>query len=351
MRAVELWERLQTCRAEDRREVVRVAREFQSWALVELVCAESVRAAAGNIDRAGELADLAVKIAELVPGSESQRAGVQGYAWAHVANVRRVAGELVRADRVLASAKRLWKAGEAGFLDPGRLLDLEASLRRDQRRFPEALALHDQAATCSQARGRILLNKAFTLEQMGQYGQSIETLRKAAPLVEHEGGPPRLRLALRFTLTANLCRLERHQEAWELLPQVRELATEVLDLVRLRWLEGRVAAGLGDRAGALATLNEVRRAFLNHAKAYDIALVSLELAALLLEDGQTKQVQEIARELAPVFFAQGVHREVLAALKLFRDAAEQEAVTLDLTRRLVDYLHRARHDKELRFAA
>jgi hypothetical protein len=44
-----------------------------------------------------------------------------------------------------------------------------------------------------------------------------------------------------------------------------------------------------------------------------------------------------------------MHREVLAALTLFRDAAETESLTLELARRLVAYLHRARHTPNLRF--
>lgn len=56
-------------------------------------------------------------------------------------------------------AKRLWQVGSdpGRVLDPGRLLDLEASLRRDQRRLDEALALLDEAATVSRFPGRVLI--------------------------------------------------------------------------------------------------------------------------------------------------------------------------------------------------
>jgi len=78
-------------------------------------------------------------------------------------------------------------------------------------------------------------------------------------------------------------------------------------------------------------------------------LVSLELAVLYLEDGRTTEVQLLARQMAPIFQAQGVHGEALAALKLFREAAEHEAVTVEFARRLVAYLHRAQHNPQLRF--
>jgi hypothetical protein len=46
----------------------------------------------------------------------------------------------------------------------------------------------------------------------------------------------------------------------------------------------------------------------------------------------------------------GVHREALA-LKVFRDAAEKEAVTVEMARRIVGYLYHAQHNPELRFEA
>ncbi len=84
---------------------------------------------------------------------------------------------------------------------------------------------------------------------------------------------------------------------------------------------------------------------------YDTALVSLELATIFAREGRTDAVKALARHMAPIFQAQGVHREALAALALFRQAAESEEVTADLARRLLDYLHRARQDPKLRFEA
>jgi hypothetical protein len=44
-----------------------------------------------------------------------------------------------------------------------------------------------------------------------------------------------------------------------------------------------------------------------------------------------------------------VHREALAALKLFCEAVEEETATAELARRIVGYLYRAQHQPELRF--
>ena len=83
----------------------------------------------------------------------------------------------------------------------------------------------------------------------------------------------------------------------------------------------------GRRAGAIAALTQVREEFLSRSIAYDAALATLELAVLYLEEGKTTEVKALAREMAPLFQAQRVERETLAARKLFRDAAEQEEFT------------------------
>jgi transcriptional regulator with XRE-family HTH domain len=83
-RAPFLWSRLKTYGAAERRAIVQECEEFRSWGLCELLCEESVKAAADNPDRAVELADLALRIAGRVPGEERWRSQVQGYAWAFV---------------------------------------------------------------------------------------------------------------------------------------------------------------------------------------------------------------------------------------------------------------------------
>jgi hypothetical protein len=53
--------------------------------------------------------------------------------------------------------------------------------------------------------------------------------------------------------------------------------------------------------------------------------------------------------MAPIFQAHGIHREALAALTLFRQAAERERVTAEFPRDLLGYLRQARNNPELRF--
>lgn len=124
---------------------------------------------------------------------------------------------------------------------------------------------------------------------------------------------------------------------------------EPLDLTRCTWLHGKVEAGLGHAAEALAAFAQARRDFHERQIAYDYALVSLDLSLVLLDLGRSAEVAAVAQEMLWIFKSQGVHREALAALHLFCEAARREAATVELTRKVERYLRRAQLDPELRF--
>jgi transcriptional regulator with XRE-family HTH domain len=354
-----LWEAIRGASPAKQREVVERSPRFHAWAFAVHLCAESVHAAADSVERALHLARLALRVAELAPGPDGWRLALQGYAWAFVANAQRVGSDLREAEASFATAWRLWRAGQpvpAGLLGEWRLLDLEASLRRGQRQFSVALELLDRALALAPAefKGRILLNRAFTLEQAGETSAALVTLQEAAPLVD-AAGDLRLRFGVRFNATVILCHLGQHSKAEASLPALEELTAKLgnqLDLVRLLWLSGRVAAGLGHRRQhALAAFEQAAREFAELGDAYNTALVSLDLAILYLDAGRDIEVAALAEQMLWIFDAQGVHREALAALRLFCEAVRGRSVTAELATRVRDYLERARGDPGLRFDA
>lgn len=349
--AREQWELLRAATRQERRDSVESHPDLRSWALSEHVCEESVRAAAHRADEALELADLALFIAGRVPGEKGWRSRLQGYAWAHVANARRVANDFDGADAAFAQAWSLWRAGAgspADLLPEWRLLDLEASLRRAQQRFSEALELLDRARSLceeqSTAAGRILLKKEHILSQTGDFVGALAVLDEAAPLIERSG-EPRYLTVLRFNTVDNLLHLGRYAEAAKLLPEVRRLAVaqaNELDLVRVLWLEAKILIGQGQEQKAAATLEQVQREFTAHELPYDAALSSLDLALLYLKEGRTAEVRGLAVGLAWIFTSKKIHREALVALALFCEAARREAVTVDLTRSVIARIEEVR---------
>jgi tetratricopeptide (TPR) repeat protein len=222
-----------------------------------------------------------------------------------------------------------------------RLLSLEASLRRAERRFAESLKLLDLAqlsvGSDKEAQAVILLNRETVYEQMGDLEAAQAILAEAAPLVETFGSN-RLLFALRFKCANNLCHLKRYPEAAATLAQVRDLATKLgneLDLVRVTWLSARISAGEGRSEEAVAGLDQVRREFSTRGLLYDLALSSLDLAVLYLEQGRLGDVKALAQEMAPIFKAKGIAREALASLAIFVDAAQQETATLEIASRVI----------------
>ncbi|HZF07978.1 MAG TPA: helix-turn-helix transcriptional regulator [Thermoanaerobaculia bacterium] len=349
-RLPDLWERFESCSAEDRRFLLEHAPEFRDWTLVVQLCAESAKVAAHSAKEARELAELARHLAGLVPGGDAWRSLLRGYAEAFVANALRVGGDLKAAEACFVRAWTLWQAGtspEPDLLPAWRLFDLEAALCAAKRDWTRALFLHDNARDLApaEAAGRILLNRSATLVLMGQAEQAIEILREAATLVDGER-EPRLFFALRFNFAADLGLLHRFRDAELLLPEVWQLAAGLgnrLDLGRCLWLQGQIAAGLGHGLEAEAAFRRVLAEFTDLKIAYDAALVALELSVLYLEQGRTGEVRELVEDdMLWIFAAQGVAEETAKALAVFREAALQEAATAELARRLVTYLAQGR---------
>ncbi len=84
---------------------------------------------------------------------------------------------------------------------------------------------------------------------------------------------------------------------------------------------------------------------------YDYALASLDLALLYREEARFAEIKALAGGILVIFEAQGVHREAIAAVILFQEAAKKEQVTTELVRRLQDYLSKVQTNPQLRFEA
>lgn len=350
--AREQCERLKTREAEDLWYLIEARPEFQTRELALLLAFESAEAASDDAGRALLLARVAHRVAQLAGGG-----ALEGVTLALVGNAHRVANQLEEAADALERGLALWQAGEEAeraTLPGWRLLDLEASFRRDQRQFAPALELlsEAQAAAPPEDLPRILVKRAVTLEHMGDFEGAIELLEEAALLVDGRR-EPRLPLKIYFNLGANLCHLGRHGDAEELLPKIQELAAgapKQLDEIRMVWLRARIDAGLGRAAEARAAFDQVRKDFESREMAYDYALASLERAELDLREERHAEVKSLAEEMAWIFKKKGIHREALAALTLFRTAAAREQATAGLAGRMVRFLYRAQHDPDLKFA-
>jgi transcriptional regulator with XRE-family HTH domain len=343
------WAHLAPIWREEGRDLVTVYPALRTPALAARVCEASAKAAGRSFEEALELADFALFIAENVPG-RARREQAMGYCRLFRANALRVATEFDPADAEFAQGCTLYRTGdpaEPEILPEWRLYDLEASLRREQRRFPEALECVERAfALCGgrpEAAGHILLKKEHIFDAMRDREGALSALEEAVPFVESLGDPYQL-FFLRYWLVKNLCAVNRYAEAADLLPVVRDMAIEQgmeLNLIRVSWLAAKVDAGQGRIAEAIASFEQVRDDFRAHKLPYEAALSSLDLAVLMLEQGRAAEVKDLAVTMAWIFKAKGIAREALTALSLFCEAAGQEIATVEHTKKVIAEVEKA----------
>ena len=358
--APRLLEELLPLDSEERLDRLHTDTRFVSWGLCELLVRKSCHTGPQRPSEAVHLADLAVHVADRVADrglfEESWVYQLRSLAWAALGNARRVNGDFLGAERGFDMADSWWEAGSEKVEDAlgyePILLDLKAPLRTAQRRFAEALELLDSAVNlflngehrAPHLAGRSLISKGLLLTEMGDSASALEALRQADRLIDPER-EPRLRLCIHHNLADNLSKAGRHREAAALLPDLKDLAAThgtAQDRLRLDWVEGRIAAGLGDHERAGRLLSQVRRTFLDAGNAFEAALAGLDLAVSYLQVGAAGEVRKLAEEMATVFREAEVPREALAALLLFQEAARQETATAALAREVASSLSRVR---------
>lgn len=337
-------------------EQIRLADEdesFHTWGLCQYFLTACQEAVFQNPAQAVDMAHLAVRLSahlsEAYHPSSILDLRARAYAW--LGNTRRVLGELKAAEHAFSRAEECLKQNiDAEPRVQAEVFGLKASLRLDQRCFSEALDLLDHSLLfereCNDRQGaaKALLNKARVFQFRGDLEQAITFLREVTPEIER-AQDLRLSASASQILLGILTLAGRHEEASQLLPQVRSLLAETgepTDLLKLRWTEASIAQGLGRSEVAESLYREIQTAFLDLGKNYDAALVSLDLAALLADQGRVADLKPLAAEILAAFEVRGVDREALASFLLFQQACVEERVTLEMIRELAEVLQRAR---------
>lgn len=284
-------------------------------------------------------------------------ADLQARAWAELGNAYRVNERFDRAEEALDQAQGLLEEGTEDILILARLADVKASLRIDQRRLSEAIdllgvvhSLYSQAGDFHLT-GRALMKRGITTHYAGDMREAIFLLREGLKLIDSTRDPQLAATGCQSLIHA-LTDCGEFQEAGRLLlgSGLRQaFAAEPLSLLKLRGVEGKVLAGLGKLGRAERTFEQVRDEFLLKEREYDAALVGLELAAVWLRQGKAAEVRELAEETYETLRELGVPQEAFKAVLFLREACRRQAVTLDLLRKVHDFLVRLEWNQQLRF--
>jgi len=344
----------------EREGLLRTQSRFCSLAVCELLIEQSFAVGFEEPERAVELAELALLLADQLDAEYYGRPVVQDLrarAWAHLGNARRIGSDLPGAEQAMGCAEALLDQGSADPLEEARVLDFRVSLLSDQGWFEEAagllnavIAIYEDVGD-NHRKGRALISQGLVLSYAGRPDEAVVCLSSGLMVIDW-AVEPRLALMARHNLAWSLNDCGRSDEAQRLLERFREEYHDFHDFwteLRLSWLESRIALRLGREEEAEKGLCEVYARFLEKELFYDAAMVMLDLAALYLRQGKSAAVRKLAEEALPTILAEKVHRQAAAALLAFRQAAKMNLTTPRLLQEIASYLQRARKNPALRF--
>lgn len=327
----------------------------QKWGLCESLLARSQACRHDDPEQMVLLAERAAAVAmDLDPevyGPELT-ADLRARCLAELGNAHRVADDLEAAERALLRASRESAQGTQDGLLLARIMDLTASLRGSQRRFSEALELLDAVYQIYEGHGdrhnagRALISKGLFTGYANDPEQAVRLLSAGLSMI-HPGSDPKLVISAVHNLISFLADGGRFREAQRLLQRARrayQAEGDRLNLVKLGWVEGRIAAGLDQHRRAERSLRRARKELEAANLHYQAALVSLDLAAVWLNQGKTAEARVLVGELVATFQARRIAREALAALVLLKEAFELErSEPLELLQAVSRYLKGSRH--------
>jgi tetratricopeptide (TPR) repeat protein len=335
---------------EDRlKKINRSAARFRGVLLANLLLSEARKHLPADLQGMRELAEAA----EAVLLRTSEAPGYYGafaLATAYKGNALRGAGHLREAEVRFAGARNLIRQHDVTDVLVYAEVDwLEGVLSKDQRRFAKAEELLTRSAALFQLAGekidatRPLVTLGALYAHRQELTKAIETTKLAIGQIDPRTEPRLYRYA-RHNLTLFLCEAGQYHEAEQSLSETRDLYEAYIDgytQVRLTWIEGKIAAGLGQVENAERAFISVRQSFLDRGIGYDVAMVSLDLALLYAKEGRMVDLRQVAEAMTAIFAAEGIHREAVSALLLFVEAVRQDQATVELIQEAANLLRRS----------
>jgi tetratricopeptide (TPR) repeat protein len=288
--------------------------------------------------------------------SPTEAADLRARAWGELANAYRVNEELPEASHALATANTERSDGTGDPMLHARLLDVEASLRTDQRRYAEAHRLLDvvielyQDVGETQLAGRALISQGIGLHYDGETQKAVSLLRRGLALLD--GSNPQMLAMARKALLDAMAANGEYAEAASLLLKsgLREaFADEPVSYLKVRWVEGRIFAGLGKLDRASTAFADARDSFIEYGLEYEGALVGLEHAAVLLQQGCLDEVEKLASEALEIFEILDIQPEAVRAVAYLHKVCAARKATVELVREVVSFLERLERRPNLRF--
>lgn len=313
-----------------------------------------------NPDEMIELARTAVQVAHDLNPAEYGTENIfdyQAQAWAEYGNALRTKDDLWEAQRAFGKAVKLLNQGSGNLLLKARLHDLHASLLGTQRKFALAFDALDlvyelyKDAGDSHLAGRALIIKAVYLHRSGRSEEAMELNIRGLQQIEEEREPGISAWALHNELLfLNAC--GRHKEARAHLFQNRSRLANSgrVNKLKVTWAEARISLSLDDLGKAESGFLHVWEGFTKETcQQFAAALSGVELALVWMRQGRADKAEAIVLEAFEIFCTLSIHREVLGAVQLLRDAFSVKKASVPLIERVVSFLQEWEINPDARF--
>ena len=212
-----------------------------------------------------------------------------------------------------------------------------AQLRSRQKRFSEAMELLDRGTRLSEIAGNevgvgvALAIRGAVYAQARQFPEAVTALSEAlgqyklAPRIEFSA-THNLAYAVSEATYPDLDSASRH------LRRARQLLgpRKSVQKCKLYWVEGLIFIRRGRTDRAERLFRKAREGFLKFEAPYDIALVSLDLSALLRFERRWTVLEELTADTYRRFRELREDTEAMASLKLWIESAQNRALTEEL---------------------
>jgi tetratricopeptide (TPR) repeat protein len=322
---------------------IRDSRELWTWGLCEVLLERISSFRHEDAREMLRLAGLAREAADRLDPKvygEEQVVDMRARSWGEFASACRHQDNLAQAEWSIQRALELYKQGSGSPMIRARLSEITAGILCHQRHFQPALRALDLSFSLyvcqSQMRDalRVLIGRGIHTGRSGDPELALLILARALVFsAEHKVDDPKLTFITLHNIL--LFRVERGEftEARRQLFEMRPLYARhagAVDSLKLRWIEAKIAAGLGDDERAEKGFQEVREEFNRRGQVYHAAIMGLELAALWLRQGRLADVKRMVGEILEVFRSRHVARETIAALLVLREAVERDRASQEL---------------------
>lgn len=354
-------EELEELPVEEQREYALAKERIPSRGFVDRLAIESQRWMHEDADRALQLADLSLAVAQRY--AETTREETNGFdararALIQLANVyRRCRSDFAHAESLLAEAEVLLEQGSGDPYLRAERLRVLALMRNEQTRCVEALEaiehvvrVYDSVGDL-EGIGKTWLDRGIVLAEADRFGDAILSVRRAvglAPDIDNE--------RLGFAVSHNLAFWHAEQGdlevAIELLAVADRFCQKVgfrTDRLRVLWTRGRLHAQREDLLAAGDDFQKARDGFLEMGLAFDASHVSLDHAGVLLSQGRLVELKELTRESYEIFRSRGLHAEALAALHYFDEAVQADRADEQLLEHVYTFVKALQANSALQF--